>query len=279
MDSSSGLTDELIKGTNISYIPLHIIINGEIDFLDTKKEHEKHDTYKIIADKGAVTTSQASPGELIEKYQEMLEKYDHVIHLSISPNLSGMYQTAVMVSNDDEFKGKVTVFEHYLAANVLKELALKMNQMTQNENLTIEDYKKEVNIWSKKSCSIVIPGDLDRLASGGRAKSVLISILKMLKTKVAIQWGEKPKKVGMGRTVASLYDKVVKAVKSTAGADCKLIFVYSPATSEKLIEQIRNKMNEVNISYTEEQIPSPFTCHAGVETVGFLAIDKKLLAK
>gem|GEM_PF-3875331 len=38
----------------------------------------------------------------------------------------------------------------------------------------------------QKAASIIIPGDLSRLAKGGRAKALLISILKMFKTKVAI---------------------------------------------------------------------------------------------
>ncbi|AHI53237.1 DegV family protein [Spiroplasma culicicola] len=276
-DSSSGLTTEQIKGTNIDVIPLHVIFDGEADFLDTPENHQKYETYKAIDGGKRVTTSMASPGEVSEKYDTLLKQYNHIICVTISPNLSGMYQTAVMVANDDEYKGKVTVLKHALAANCLKELAFKFDKMVAKEDIKVEDFQTEIELWEKNTAIIIVPGELDRLAKGGRAKSVLISLLKMLKTKLAIQWGEKPKKVGMGRTITSLLEKIMKTIKNVCGQQFKLMFLHTPETTAKTIDQVKKYLDSAKLNYLEEIVPTPFTCHAGLETIAFIAIKNDIL--
>lgn len=277
VDSSSGLTNEKVKGTNVQVLPLHIVLSDEVSFPDTPQENEKRGTFKIVHDGGKVTTSQASPGEVILKYEGMLKTYDHIIHITISDNLSSMKATATMVANDDEFKGKVTIIEHGLAADVLGEMALKFSRMSVDETLKPDDYQKEANNWMKRATSVIIPGDLSRLSRGGRAKSVLISILKMLKTKVAIMWDYKPQKIGMGRTIGSILAKVRVAIEKKCGKNSQLFFLATPLTSEKIVVSVKDKLNELGLEFEYRTVPTPFVCHAGTETIAFIAIDKDLL--
>ncbi|ARU91160.1 DegV family protein [Spiroplasma clarkii] len=277
VDSSAGLQSENLNGTNIEVLPLQIVLSDELSFPDTPENNEKHQTLKIVSEGGKVTTSQASPGEVIEKYEAMLKKYDHLIHITISENLSSMKQTAMMVANDDQFKGKVTILEHCHAANVIGELALKFNKMSDNKNVKIEDFQKESDQWMKHSASVIIPGDLSRLSKGGRAKSILFSILKMLKTKLAIMWGYKPSKIVMGRTVGSLLPKIKVAVEKKCGKNIQVFFLYTPFTSEKLIEAVKTELAELKLAYSEKFVPMPFVCHAGTETIAFIVVDKNLI--
>ncbi|QBQ08081.1 fatty acid-binding protein DegV [Spiroplasma gladiatoris] len=279
VDSSTGLEPSKLTNTNIEVIPLHIIINSENDILDVKEQREKNKIYEQIQNGVNVTTSQASPGELIVKYEEMLMKYDHIIHLPIPSNLSGMAQTAVMVSKDEEFLGKVTVVNHFLAANLLGRLVFQLNEMTKNENLTIEQYLEKIDDWSKKSVIYLIPSDLKKLAKGGRAQSLLLSVLKLLKQKIAIQWGEKPKKVAMGRTIASIIDKLLDNINTNFSKEIKLIFVHTEIISNKFLTQIKEKLELIKIDYDDEIIPTPFPCHSGLDTIGFLIYEKSLQNK
>ncbi|QGS52316.1 DegV family protein [Spiroplasma tabanidicola] len=276
VDSSTGLEPDKIANTNIEVIPLHIIIKNTQDILDTKEQRDLNNVYEQIHNGVNVTTSQASPGELILKYEEMLKKYDHIIHLPIPTNLSGMAQTAVMTSKDEEFLGKVTVVDHYLAANLLGRLALILNDMTKDESLEIKDYLEKIKLWEDNSLIYLIPSDLKKLAKGGRAQSLLLSVLKFLKQKIAIQWGLKPKKAAMGRTIGSIIDKLLDNIKEKFKNAYKIILVRTELISEKFLNQIKSKFEELKIDYDDEIIPTPFPCHAGLETVGFLIYDKKM---
>lgn len=279
VDSSSGLSEEKVVNTNISVIPLHIILDGGEEYLDTPQNNDKHKTFEFIHNGNKVSTSQASPGEIENKFNEMLKKYDHVVVLTISENLSSMQATTLMVANNDEFKSKISIIKHCLAADAIGELALKFNEMTANTNLTVEVYQNTADEWMQKAASIIIPGDLSRLAKGGRAKALLISILKMLKTKVAILWGWKPTKIAMGRTYTSLLDKIKSTIEKICGKDPKFIFSSTNLTSPKIIEAISEKLKEFGIKFEKRIIPSPFVCHAGTESIAFIAINKKLLEK
>ncbi|AOG60763.1 fatty acid-binding protein DegV [Spiroplasma helicoides] len=276
VDSSSGLTNETTKNTNIEVLPLHILVENTKDYLDTQEIKTEFKIYDQIKNKVHVTTSQASPGELTEKYEKMLKKYDHIIHLSIPSNLSGMFQTSVMVSKMDEFAGRVTVLNHFLAANILAKIAFKFNEMVKNENIQIEDFQKEIDEWSKNSLLYLIPSDYSSLAKGGRAKSVLLSVLKLFKTKLAIQWEEKPRKGGISRTITGLIEKLYDAIVTKFKEKFKLLLVYTEVVSQKLIETIREKMNLKKINYQEEILPTSFACHAGLDTVAIIAYKEEL---
>jgi fatty acid-binding protein DegV len=88
------IDDNAIKNTNIHVIPLHVILGDKTEFLDTPENIKKYDVFTRVSNKEEITTSMASPGELEVKYDEMLKKYDHILHITITPNLSGMKDVA-----------------------------------------------------------------------------------------------------------------------------------------------------------------------------------------
>src|SRR5699024_6455105 len=98
IDSGGAITnEEILKTKNIDIIPLHVVLGDNTEFLDINENILKHNVFERVSNKEAVSTSMASPGELEEKYDEMLKIYDHIYHLTITPNLSGMKNTALMV--------------------------------------------------------------------------------------------------------------------------------------------------------------------------------------
>ncbi len=279
VDSSSGILTQDLVGTNIDLINLHIIKQDEEDFIDTPENVEKHKVFDAIKNNEKISTSQASPGELMVKYDEMLGKYDHIIHITITPNLSSMHATAYGVANAPEYNGKVSVWDHGLAANVIKSLVFKFNDMINNNVTDITLFEKELRLWEKKTLVVIVPGDLSKLAKSGRGKAVLLALMKMFKTKVAIHWCGKPKKIAMGRTVASVLEKVAQYFKKSLGNHLKITFLHTQETSNKIITQIKNVMSENKIEFDTDIVPPIYACHAGVDTIGFVAYDEKLFKK
>ncbi|AXK51393.1 DegV family protein [Spiroplasma alleghenense] len=276
LDSSSGTTNEELKGTNIEVIPLHIILEDESDLSDTRENIEKYDVYKRVNDKENVKTSQASPGELEIKYTEMLKKYDHIIHITITKNISSMQDTAVMVSNQEEFKGKITVPEHNLAATAIKDCALYLNKLIKEDEKDVNTLVKKITEFENKFIAIIVPGDLSKLAKGGRAVKIFASILNAFKTKAVIHWAAKPKKIAMARKLSIIIEKVSGMLDKTYGKNgynLKLLTTWD--IPKRLLENTRSELEAEGIKFEEAYLPSIYAVHAGIDTLGFVAYSKE----
>ena len=278
IDSGGAITnEEILKTKNIDIIPLHVVLGDNTEFLDINENILKHNVFERVSNKEAVSTSMASPGELEEKYDEMLKIYDHIYHLTITPNLSGMKNTALMVSQDEKYTGKITVVDHFTAANGIKYTALKMRQLADKGITDPEEYKKVADEASNKIFLGLIPGDISKLNKGGRAKGILINLLKIIKTKFLIQWGEHPKNAGLSRTVKGIVKKATNIGFEMSGNDAKVILVKTIKTNDELVETAKKELDANGITYTVELIPSIYGCHAGTETIGIIMIPQTLL--
>ncbi|AVP49717.1 DegV family protein [Williamsoniiplasma luminosum] len=278
IDSSAIIEANNFEGTNIEVIPLHITSADGIDILDTPANVKKINFWELIKNGKQFKTSQASPGELEVKYHEMLKKYDHIIHIPITGNLSSMLSTAMVVAKSDEFKNTVTVIENKtIAGQAIREMALYLNAQIQNGNLkTPEEVVKEYDYHLDNVYISILPSDLRSLASGGRAKTVISSVLNILKTKVLIRWQEKPEKQAIGRSIHSIMNKVIETVQNEfKDRNPRVIFLCSQLASQKYIDAVNEAFNEAKIKFTTEPISALYPIHAGIETLGFVITDLK----
>ncbi|WP_027063027.1 DegV family protein [Mesoplasma seiffertii] len=276
IDSAATSNPKEIEGTQIEWIPLHVTFPNNTDMLDTLENIEKHDVLNRIANGEMLKTSQASPGELEAKYDEMLTKYDHVVHIPIPGNLSSMLQTAFMTARDEKYAGKVSVYDNNdIAAMGITEMALALNEKTISGELDTPEKMLNYIEENKHATYVgIIPGDLKKLASGGRATGIIATVLNIFKTKLLIRWAAKPEKEAIGRTYSGLTEKVIAHIEKDYKDSYRLVFMSTPLTSAKTCANIRETLNNSNIKFTEAMVPSIYTVHAGVESVAF-AIMKK----
>ncbi|WP_338969610.1 DegV family protein [Spiroplasma endosymbiont of Labia minor] len=275
VDSASGFKVEELKDVNIELIPLHIILPDGNDFLDTPELAKEFNFLDRLKNKEDIKTSQASPGELEQKYDEMLGKYDHIIHITITKNISSMNATAQMVANDEKYKNKITILEHNMAANGLKRMALYLDKMIK-DGLELDKIIKEAAIIEKESYLGIVPGDLAKLARGGRAKAIIIKLLNIMKTKLLIHWLEKPKNEASGRTITQVTEKLLKILKKKYGSTHYTItFVHTAETNPRYVSSAQKVLDDAKISYITEELPNIYAAHAGVETIGFIVLPNK----
>ncbi|SYV95350.1 degV-like protein, partial [Mycoplasma putrefaciens] len=190
VDSASTYDASIFKETNIELIPLHIVMPDNTEFLDTNSNVVDNKILERVANGENVKTSQASIGELEQKYQELLKKYDHVVHIPITKNLSSMLQTASLVSQDEKFIDKVTVYQNTdLAAQAISEIALRLDQALKDGSVsTVQQAIEFIDQNKEKVYVSIIPGDLKKLSSGGRATGIITTVLNIFKTKLLIVW-------------------------------------------------------------------------------------------
>lgn len=107
-DSNSGITQEMGKTMGIHVIPMPFFIDGELFLEDITLTQEEF--YKRLGEDSDISTSQPSPGEVMECWDELLKEYDEIVHIPMSSGLSSTCHAAQSLSQ--EYEGKVCVVDN-----------------------------------------------------------------------------------------------------------------------------------------------------------------------
>ena len=115
-DSNSGYTPEEAKAAGVFFIPMPFYIDEKEYFEGVNLTHEEF--FEFLSKDADVSTSQPSPGSMLNLWDELLESYDEIIYLPMSSGLSGTCQTATMLAQD--YEGKVFVVDNQRISVPLK---------------------------------------------------------------------------------------------------------------------------------------------------------------
>ena len=115
-DSSCAFTQEEAKKIGVEIVPLPFYINGEIKYEDVDLTQD--DFYKKLQEGVELKTSMPLLGDVTDKWDELLEKYDEVVYIPLSAGLSSSCETAIMLSQD--YDGKVQVVNNKRVSVTLK---------------------------------------------------------------------------------------------------------------------------------------------------------------
>ena len=85
-DSNSGITQSQAKELGVFVLPMPFFMRGKIQFEDIDLIQEQF--YEILAEDAAVSTSQPSPGDLMDFWNKILEEYDDIVYIPMSSGLS-----------------------------------------------------------------------------------------------------------------------------------------------------------------------------------------------
>ena len=118
-DSNSGITKEEARRLGLFLMPM--IIDGEIYYEgENLTEAEFFEALKGGRD---VTTSQPSPGEVLDLWDRVLEQgYDEIVYIPMSAGLSESCSTAKRLAED--YEGKVYVVDNHRVSVTQKSSAL-----------------------------------------------------------------------------------------------------------------------------------------------------------
>lgn len=100
-DSMADLPKETADEHGVSIVPLTVIF-GEETFLDGV-DMNSHDFFARLKTSSVMpSTSQPSPADFIQVYDDLLGKYDHIVSVHASHKLSGTYQSACIARDTME---------------------------------------------------------------------------------------------------------------------------------------------------------------------------------
>ena len=109
-DSHSGILTEEAEKLGIKVLPMPFYIDDELylEGVDLSRE----EFYEKLRQGVNVSTSQPSPQEVMETWDDMLKEYETLIYIPISSGLSGSCMTAQGLAQDEEYEGKVFVVDN-----------------------------------------------------------------------------------------------------------------------------------------------------------------------
>lgn len=167
IDSTSDLTPELKQ--RLQVLPLTIRF-GEEEYIDgiTITHNEFYD--KLVSGGVLPTTSQVTPFAFSQVFQEAVDAGCDVVAITISPKLSGTYQSAVVAAAD--FPGRVFVVDSSsvtIGAGVLVEYALRLV----DEGRTAQQIAEELTRKREDIRLLAVLDTLEYLKKGGRISAAV----------------------------------------------------------------------------------------------------------
>lgn len=167
-DSATDLPYDFFKENEVGFIPLQVHIDDQ-DYLDLETIEPKT-VYKEIRNGKMPKTSQASPQTFEELFVELAQSGNPGLYIAFSSELSGTYQTAVMVYNQvlEEYPQlDLTIIDSKCAS-----LGYGMVVKAAVEQLKNGDSKEKIIQQTQFLCDhmehLFTVEDLDFLARGGR---------------------------------------------------------------------------------------------------------------
>ena len=109
-DTNSGLNKEECIKLGIYLLPMPFSIS-EKDFLEGVNLSSR-DFFAAMEAGEDIRTSQPSPGQLCDFWDEILKENDNLVYIPMSSGLSGTYETAWMLADGDKYKSRVYVVDN-----------------------------------------------------------------------------------------------------------------------------------------------------------------------
>lgn len=186
-DSNSGITQERGKELGIFVLPMPFFIDEELYFEDITLTQEQF--YEKLGADSDISTSQPSPGNVMELWEKVLKDYDEIVCIPMSSGLSSTCSTAASIAA--EYKGRVQVVDNQ-RISVTQEQSVYDAMHLRDEGMNAAQIK-EVLEREKMLSSIYITVDtLKYLKKGGRVTPAAAAIGTVLNLKPVLQiQGEK----------------------------------------------------------------------------------------
>ena len=274
-DSNSGISQAEGKELGIYVIPMPFLVDGKLYFEDVDMNKEQF--YHFLESDADLSTSQPSPGDVMDLWDKLLKEYDEIVHIPMSSGLSASCATAMGLAQ--EYDGKVQVVDNQRISVTMQQSVMDAKHLAATGKSAAQ-IKEILEKEALESSIYLVVDTLKYLKKGGRitpAAALLGSALN-LKPILQIQ-GEKLdayKKVrGMKAAKKNMLDAMKKDVEGrfadyVAKGQLNLHVAYTTdeETAKQWMEEVLNAFPDLTITRMDP-LSFSITCHTGP---GVLAI-------
>ncbi len=282
-DSNSGITQAQAKEYGVFVLPMPFMIGENEYFEDIDLTQEQF--YEKLQGGDNISTSQPALTQVSELWDNVLKEYDEIIHIPMSSGLSGSCQSAYMLSQEDQYCGKVFVIDNQRISVTQRRSVLDAKELADMGKSASEI--AEILMRDKLEASIYIMLDtLYYLKKGGRITPAAAAIGTLLKLKPVLQiQGEKLDAYSKARTANVGKETMKNAIKNDienrfGGLDKAIDNVYIQIAYTKDIEPALQFKEEVlkefpGFDIVVNPLSLSVSCHIGPGALA-LACSKKV---
>ena len=273
-DSTCDLSNELLEKHNISIVPLTVIKDDK-----AYSDGVTITTDEIFAHAAAggnlCTTAAISVVDYQEKFAEFADKYDCVIHVNISSELSSSYQNACLAA--EEFDNVAVIDSRNLSTGQGL-VVLKACELAETV-ASLEELKEKLVEFTLKVEASFLLDRLDYMVKGGRCTAVVALGANLLGLKPCIE--VKDGKMGVVKKYRGNYAKSLAAyvkdrLANRDDLDREHLFVTRTPISDDCLKAVEAAVAEhaefENIYWT--MAGCTVSCHCGPGTLGVLFVKK-----
>lgn len=250
-DSNSGITQEEAEQAGIYVFPTPVYINDEVFYEGVDLTTDQF--FARQAEGAEIKTSMPVVGDVIDKWESLLEEYDEVVYIPLSSGLSSSCETAIMLAED--YDGKVQVVNNQRISVTMK-LSVYDAKKLADAGKSATEIKEILEAMKFESTIYIMVDTLEYLKKGGRITPAAAAIGSLLKIKPVLQIrGEKLDSFAKARTV-----KQAKQIMMDAIAKDMDEVLHDP-TGENTIIAMAHTQNEEEITKFKAEVEERFPGH------------------
>jgi len=163
-------------------LPMPFTINGESYFEDINLTREMF--YKKLNEGADVSTSQPSPGSVLDLWNKLLETHDEIVHIPMSSGLSTSCESALMLAK--EYDGKVQVVDNRRISVTLGHSVVDAVTLA-NAGQSASQIKARLEKTALDACIYILMDTLKYLKKGGRVTAAAAAIGTIMNIKPVLQ--------------------------------------------------------------------------------------------
>ena len=184
-DSLTNLTSvDLERYPDVYYGYLNVIVDGKA-YVE-QKEINNDRLFRMIDEGANYSTSQPAPEEFVQLYTELIKKYDYILGLFCTNNVSGTVNSARIASTMiDGAEDRITVIDTNTASIGVENVLIRVCQLLE-EGKSIDEVIKVVDFYKTRGPMYLYVDDLNTLVHTGRLSKTAASIGNLLNIKPII---------------------------------------------------------------------------------------------
>ena len=238
-DSNSGITQKEAKELGIQVLPMPFYINGELFFEDITLTQEEF--YQRLAEDADSSTSQPSPGDVVDLWDKLLEEYDEIVHIPMSSGLSASCETAIGLAED--YDGRVQVVNNH-RISVPQRNSVSDAQILAGQGCSAKEIKAELERMAFDSIIYIGVDTLEYLVKGGRIGKVTATAGTLLQIKPIITFASdgQLQSVAKVRGRGQVMDKLVAMAVKACGEHRRYNLAVANGGAPAEMELVRQKL-------------------------------------
>ena len=271
MESTCDLPQELIEKYNFEIIPYSVILGDNV--VEDNAELQAKIFEYVEKTNELPKTSAINEMQYKEYFNSLLEKYDAVIHITLS---SGLTSSVAHAQTAAEKMKNVHIVDSLSLSTGISLLGIYAKELA-DAGESVEDIVEKVTARVPYVQASFVVERLDYLYKGGRCSALSLFGANLLKIRpqIIVKDGKmKPAKKYRGKMPKVIESYCADTLEEFNSADKKLAFITYTTASEEMIEPAKKALTNAGFEIIiETQAGGTITSHCGEHVLGILYLN------